>query len=98
MKKYSKAVSEMYSQFKQRKTRPLEKYIGPLEKYIGRLANYHGEKLEVVGYRNDTDGTGVLIVDGAKIKGWCWKVLGIQDVVFKKCEGYYYVGISDLMD
>lgn len=91
MEKYSKAVSEMYSQFKQRKTRPLEKYIG-------RLANYYGEKLEVVGYRNDTDGTGVLIVDGARIKGWCWKVLDTQDVVFKKCEGYYYVGINDLMD
>ena len=91
MEKYSKAVSEMYSQFKQRKTHPLEKYIG-------RLANYYGEKLEVVGWRNDTDGTGILIVDGAKIKGWCWKMPDTQDVVSKKCEGYYYVGINDLMD
>lgn len=44
MEKYSKAVSEMYSQFKQRETHPLEKYIG-------RFVSYCGRRLEVVGYR-----------------------------------------------
>lgn len=38
MEKYSKAVSEMYSQFKQSEA-------NPLEKYIGRLAHGCGEKL-----------------------------------------------------
>lgn len=88
---YSKAVSEMYSQFKQREA-------NPMEKYIGRLANCRGEKLEVVGYRNGMDDTWALIVDGAKIKGWCWKVLGTRDVVFKDCEYYFYVSIDDLID
>ena len=50
MEKYSKAVSEMYSQFEKREAHPMEKYIG-------RLANYKGEQLEVVGYRKETDGT-----------------------------------------
>ena len=63
MEKYSKAVSEMYSQFKTREAHPLEKYIG-------RLAIGYGEKLEVAGYRKDTDETWALIVDGAKIKDW----------------------------
>lgn len=70
----------------------------PMEKYIGRLANCRGEKLEVVGYRNGTDDTWALIVDGAKIKGWCWKLLDTRDVVFKDCECYFYVGINDLID
>lgn len=90
MEKYSKAVSEMYSQFK--------KEAHPLEKYIGRLANYKGEQLEVVGYWRDTDDKWALIVDGAKIKGWGWKRPNPQDVVFKKCERYWYVSIKDLMD
>lgn len=46
MEKYSKAVREMYSQFKQ-------KEVHPMEKYIGRFANYGGEQLEVVGYRHN---------------------------------------------
>ena len=91
MEKYSKAVSEMYSQFKKREAHPAEKYIG-------RLANCRGEKLEVVGYRTGTDDTCVPIVDGAKIKGWRWKVLDTRDVVFKECEYYWYVGIDDLID
>lgn len=37
MEKYSKAVSEMYSQFKKREAHPMEEYIG-------RLVNYYGEK------------------------------------------------------
>ena len=91
MEKYSKAVSEMYSQFKQREAHPRAKYIG-------RLASYKGEQLEVVGYRKDTDGAWELIVDGTKIKGWGWKRLNPQDVVFKDCERYFYVGINDLID
>ena len=91
MEKYSKAVSEMYSQFK-------EVECHRVEKYIGRLANFKGEQLEVVGDRKETDGTWVLIVDGTKIKGWGWKRLNPQDVVFKDCERYLYVGINDLID
>lgn len=43
MEKYSKAVSEMYSQFNQREGHPLGKYIG-------RLISFSGERVEVVGY------------------------------------------------
>lgn len=104
MEKYLKAVSEMYSQFKNAK-------VHPLEKYIGRLAKCCGEKLEVVGYRNytdgtrvlighrnHTDGTRILIVDGTKIRGWSREVLDSTDVVFKRCERYWYVSIDDLID
>lgn len=42
MEKYSKAVSEMYSQFKQKEAHPMEKYVG-------RLVSIFGEKVEVVG-------------------------------------------------
>lgn len=88
MEKYLKAVSEMYSQFKE---------THPLEKYIGRLAKCCGEKLEVVGYRNRTDGLWVLIVDGTKIRGWSRKGLDTRDVVFKDCECYFCVSINDLI-
>lgn len=91
MEKYSKAVSEMYSQFKQREAHPMGKYIG-------RRAVCRGVDCEVVGYRNGMDDTWALIVDGAKIKGWCWKVLDTRDIVFKDCEYYFYVGIDDLID
>ena len=91
MEKYSNAVSEMYSQFIQREAHPMEKYIG-------RLALGYGEKLEVVGYRKDTDETWALIADGTKIKSWCWGQLDDQCVVFKNCECYYFVGIIDLID
>lgn len=90
MKKYSKAVSEMYSQFK--------KEDHPLEKYVGRLAILGGARLEVVGYRNNTDSTRVLIVDCTKLNGWVGGPLGTRDVVFKECEYYWYVSISDLID
>lgn len=91
MEKYSKAVSEMYSQFKE-----VERHR--VEKYIGRLANYKGEQLEVVGYRKDTDDTWALIVDDTKIKGWRREMLDPMDVVFKDCEEYAYVDINDLID
>ena len=90
MEKYSKAVSEMYSQFKQRKAHPLEKYIG-------RFANYEGEQLEVVGYsHNDSADEPWLIVDGSKNGGW--STPEPFDVVFKECERYWYVSVDDLID
>lgn len=91
MEKYSKAVSEMYSQFKE---------VGPhpLEKYVGRLAKCCGAELEVVGYQCDADNAWSLIVDGTKIGGWRRELLVPRDVVFKNCERYFYVGIDDLID
>ena len=90
MEKYSKAVREMYSQFKQRETHPLEKYIG-------RLAGYRGEKFEVVGYSfNDLTYMPLLIVDASQTGGWTF--LGPADVVFRKCESYLYISIDDLID
>lgn len=85
MEKYSKAVREMYSQFKKREAHPMEKYIG-------RLVNYYGEKMEVVGYSHN----GLLIVDASQSGGW--SELGPADVVFKNCESYYYAGIDDLIE
>nr|DAT68627.1 MAG TPA: RcsC Alpha-Beta-Loop (ABL) [Caudoviricetes sp.] len=88
MEKYSKSVREMYSQFKKREAHPLEKYIG-------RLVNYHGEKMEVVGYGyNECAGEDLLIVDASQSGGW--SALGPSDVVFKECEYYWYVSVSDL--
>lgn len=90
MEKYSKAVSEMYSQFK-------KKEAHPLEKFIGRLAKYGGEQLEVVGYsRNDLADEPLLIVDASQSGGW--STLEPFDVVFKECEYYWYAGIDDLID
>lgn len=94
MEKYSKAVSEMYSQFK-------KKEAHPLEKYVGRYVQVGGQKLEVIGYSKDAiwgDG-GFLIVDGASLNGWSWTALKNQsDVVFKNCERYYYVSTGNLID
>lgn len=90
MEKYSKAVSEMYSQFKQKEAHPMEKYVG-------RLVSIFGEKVEVVGYR-DNEYTYPLIVDASKIEGWYGEFLDPQDVVAKKCERYWYAGINDLID
>ena len=90
MEKYSKAVSEMYSQFKQRE-------VHPLEKYIGRLANCYGEKMEVVGYScNELADEPLLMVDAAQNDGW--SALEPFDVVFKECEKYYYVYTDYLID
>lgn len=89
MEKYSKAVSEMYSQFKKREAHPLEKYIG-------RSAMCYGEKVEVVGYCAGMGVTAKLIVEASKFKSWSY--LEPQDVIFKKCEGYLYVSIDDLID
>ena len=90
MEKYSKAVSETYSQFKKREAHPMEKYMG-------RLANCYGEKLEVVGYSdNELADEPLLIVDSSKTAGW--SALEPFDVVFKECESYWYVSAGDLMD
>ena len=90
MEKYSKAVSEMYSQFKQ-------KEVHPMEKYIGRLAYFYGGKSEVVGYsRNELADEPLLIVGGSKNGGW--SALESFDVVFKDCERYWYVSVDDLID
>ena len=90
MEKYSKAVSEMYSQFKKREAHPMEKYIG-------RLANSYGEKMEVVGYsHNELAGKDLLIIDASQ--SWGWSNLDSYDVVFKKCKYYWYVNISELIE
>lgn len=84
MKKYLKAVREMYSWFKREPRQ--------LEKYIGRHAAYQGRVVEVVGY----SGLCSLIVDASKCAGW--KRLNGSDVIIKKCESYWYVSINDLID
>ena len=89
MEKYLSAVSEMYSQFKKKETHPLEKYIG-------RLVKYNGKESEVVGYYRECLGEYVLIVEASKEKGWT--DLDPNDVIFKDCEYYWYVRISDLID
>jgi hypothetical protein len=90
MEKYSKAVSEMYSQFNQRE-------VHPLEKYVGRFVSLSGEKVEVVGYR-DNEYNFPLIVDASKFGGWYGEFSDPQDVIFKKCESYWYISIDDLID
>lgn len=89
MEKYLKAVREMYSQFK-------KKEAHPMERYIGRHVRCNGEILEVVGYRCDTGNFGMLIVDASQNEGWT--TLGFYDVIIKRCEGYWYAGISSLID
>ena len=88
MEKYSKAVSEMYSQFK--------KEAHPMEKYIGRFVNYGGKRLEVVGYSyNELTREPWLIIDASRTGGWSALPSG---VIFKECESYWYARISDLID
>ena len=90
MEKYSKAVSEMYSQFEKRE-------VHPMEKYVGRSVIHRGKRLTVVGYSCDGLADELpLIVDASRSGGW--SELGSFDVVFKKCKGYWYVSINDLID
>lgn len=90
MEKYSKAVSEMYSQFEKREPHPLEKYVG-------RHADARGSVLEVVGYSHNTvDGKPMLIVDASQVGGW--PELESFDVVFKEGKYYWYVDIDALVD
>lgn len=104
MEKYSKAVREMYSQFKKQKAHPMEKYsqfkkkkAHPMEKYIGRLACFFGGESEVVGYSlKGLTGKPLLIVDASRSGGW--SAPEPSDVIFKECEKYWYVGVDDLID
>ena len=90
MEKYSKAVSEMYSQFEKREAHPAEKYIG-------RLANFYGKKLEVVGYsRRGSSVDPLLIIEALPFRGW--SALEPSDVIFKDCEYYWYISINDLIE
>lgn len=90
MEKYSNAVSGMHSQFKRKEAHPMAKYIG-------RLVNFHGKILEVVGYsRNELTDEPLLIVEALPFGGW--SELEPPDVILKECEGYWYAGISDLID
>ena len=88
MEKYSKAVSEMYSQFK--------KEAHPMEKYVGRHAIYDGRTREVVGYTTWLDGSCSLVVDASEDGGW--NELGDGDVIVKKCDYYLYANINNLID
>jgi hypothetical protein len=88
MEKYSKAVREMYSQFKKKEAHPMEKYVGKHVVCMGR-------EEEVVGYTKWSDGSYSLIIDASQRKGWTR--LGPYDVVFKNCERYWYVSINDLI-
>ena len=88
MEKYSKAVSEMYSQFK--------KDTHPMEKYIGRHVIYGERTREVVGYNARTDVLCSLILDASDGEGWVR--LRDGDVIFKKCESYLYASIYALID
>lgn len=89
MEKYSRAVSEMYSQFK--KVEP-----HPMEKYVGRHVLHFGSTQEVVGYRCDKGNSGILIAEAPKGEGW--KTVGPHDVIFKACESYWYVCTFDVTD
>lgn len=71
----------------------------PMEKYIGRLVNFYGKKLEVVGYSyNELTGEPLLIVEALPFGGWRREMLDPTDVIFKKCESYWYASINDLID
>lgn len=110
MEKYSKAVREMYSQFKKREAHPMEKYIGRLAKVDCGDLELMGygcvelaavgcgcAKLEVVGYScKESEDKAFLIVDASQNGGW--SKLDSYDVVFKKCKYYWYVNISELID
>ena len=71
----------------------------PMEKYIGRLVNFYGKELEVVGYSyNELADVPLLIVEALPFGGWRREMLDPTDVIFKKCESYWYASIKDLVD
>lgn len=71
----------------------------PMEKYIGRLVNFYGEKLEVVGYSyNELADEPLLIVEALPFGGWRREMSDPTDVIFKKCESYWYANVNDLID
>lgn len=67
-----------------------------MEKYVGKHAVCMGREEEVVGYAKWANGLYSLIIDSSQGKGWTKS--GLYDVVFKKCERYWYVSINDLID
>lgn len=70
-----------------------------MAKYIGRLVNFYGKKLEVVGYsRNGLTDEPLLIIEALPFGGWRREMLDPNDVVFKKCESYWYTSIDKLID
>lgn len=90
MEKYSKAVSEMYSQFKKEEAHPMEEYIG-------KHVNYKGQTREVIGYSyNESDDEPLLIIEGSQTDGW--PALESFGFVFKECKYYWYVSINDVID
>lgn len=102
MEKHSKTVGEMYSQ-------PKGKKDHPMKKYIGRQMVYRDGVREIVGYSAGSDGSCCLIIDASGIREWSnarldapetggWTNPGPDDVVFKECERYLYVGIVNLTD
>lgn len=110
MEEYSKAVSEMYSQFK-KEAHPMEKYIGWSAKLsddelklmgygCGELPAEGGScnELEVVGYtRREREDEDFLIVDASQSGGWPELDLEPSDFTVKECKYYWYVNISDLI-
>ena len=70
----------------------------PMEKYIGRTVRCYGERLEVVGYMCDNDGIAMLIAGASKMKACYWDYLDAEDVIFKRCEAYCYVSVTNLID
>lgn len=74
MEKYSKAVSEMYSQFKQREVHPMERYIGRCEAYLGEIR-------EVVGNTFQPDDPSNLIANSSGTGDW--RGLDPYDVIFR---------------
>lgn len=89
MEAYSKAVREMYSQFKKVESHPMEKYVG---RHVFRF----GRTLEVVGCRCGKGSSEMLIIEAPKSEGW--KVIEPHDVVFKACEYYWYASTFDVID
>lgn len=89
MEKYSKAVSEMYSQFAE-----VDLQWG--DRYIGRHVIYQGRTREIVGYTTWFGGSCSLIVDASEDGGW--NELCDVDVIVKKCDYYLYANINDLID
>lgn len=67
-----------------------------MEKYIGKHVTYLGAVREIVGYSKRSDGSDRLIIDASEIEGWANS--GPNDVIFKECKLYLYVGIRNLID
>lgn len=98
MEKYSKAVSEMYSQFKEvEEVEEVEEVdLHWVKRYIGRHVTCQGRAREIVGYTTWIDGSCSPIVDASEDGGW--NELDDGDVIVKKCDSYLYANIDNLID